>query len=224
MRGLLLGLVAGALMIGAAGAQERCDPWQAPPVVAKPAPTSPVAPPPPPQFYGISGGSTGPEIVLLGDSLTTNHFGLSVAKAFGDREYRVYAIGGKNAQVLSSLFEKETIPPDAVAVIWLGRNNNPADPATLLAGIKAAVAHVPSGKYLVLSVLSGRNPDEQPGGTRRALIDALNDAIRTVYGDRFIEVRPLLTCSDFEDDIHLLHVGHEKVARAVSDAMLARGW
>lgn len=214
-------------------AEEQCEPWVPPAPASSPPPPPKVAPnqppvepkpPRPPEFWVISGGTRPPEIAMLGDSLTTPYFGQTVSALLDDRQYKIYALGGTSAQMLSDMFENETMPADALGVIWIGRNNNPADVDVVLDSIERAAARFASGKYLVLNVLSGLNAEEQPGGTKRIKMDALNEAIAAAYGDRVISVRPLLECSDFEDYIHLHKPGQEKIARALADAIRARGW
>jgi hypothetical protein len=226
VRGIITWLFALTLLGGGlAKAEEFCDPWVPPPPKVQPSkPPSAPAAPRPEEFWVIRGGTTGPEIVLLGDSLTTPNFGQTVSTLLGDRQYAIYALGGRAAETLSDLFDDHDLPPDAVGIIWIGRNNNPADVDVVLHSIERAAARFASGKYLVLNVLSGRNADEQPGGGKRVKMDALNEAIATAYGDRVIAVRPLVACSDFEDHIHLLKPAQDKVAQAVSEAVRARGW
>lgn len=227
MRGIILGLFALALLGGGVTrAEEACEPWVPPPPPkadpSKPAPAP--KPPRPPEFWVISGGTAGPEIAMLGDSLTTPHFGQTVSALLGNRQYKIYALGGTSAQMLADLFDKETMPTDAVGLIWIGRNNNPADVELVLGSIERAAARFPSGKYLVLNVLSGRNADEQPGGGKRVKMDALNEAIAAAHGDRVIAVRPLVACSDFVDHIHLNKPAEDNIAQAVAEAVRARGW
>ena len=206
--------------ISASTAQEACTPWVPPPAD----PNAPPAPPLPQVFPLIEGGKTGTELVLLGDSLTTPRLGQMVSSLSGDRHYRNYAIGGRSAQMLSDTFAKEEIPADAIGIIGIGRNNDHGKPQQVLDSIKKAAAHLSSGKYLVLAVLSGMPAEEQPGGTRRVQIDALNSELQAIYGDRFVPVRPLLTCTDFRDSVHLSEAGQDKVARGVADALQATGW
>lgn len=235
IRSILTGAAVLAMLAGASLAQERCDFWVPPAPIepakpagpAKPAdPAAPVAKPKPPQteFWVIAGGTLGAEITLLGDSLTSPHFGQTVSALLGERQYKIYAIGGTSAQMLSGLFETVMVPNDAVGIIWIGRNNNPADVKLVLKSIASAASHIPSGKYLILDVLTGRNADEQPGGGRRVNTDALNEAIRAKYGDRVISVRPLVTCGDFSDYIHLFNSGQDKIAKAVADQIWTRRW
>ncbi len=79
---------------------------------------------------------------------------------------------------------------DAIQVLWMGRNNNPAkfvDDA--LRDIEASIAHIRDPKrYVVLGVLKAAN--EVRGAGLYVLINQLNDQLKTKYGKNFIDMVP----------------------------------
>jgi hypothetical protein len=120
-------------------------------------------------------------------------------------------------------FLREPLEPTDVAVIWLGRSGT-ADPATV-PSIKDIAARVPSGRYLVLSILPRVYFEYEAPGTRAYQnLTALNDELAAAFADRFLPVGGDIGPADHSDEMHLNTRGYAKVARIVYDALVARGW
>lgn len=215
------------LLTSPAFSQEVCTEWQKPAPVVQESEvgTATTEPPSQPKFHPIEHGGSRPGLVFLGDSLTRDnnaHFPRIAAQSIG-RSLSVYAIGGERAEVLAELFDQVELAPDAIGIIWIGRNNAPDDPQ-ILQSIETAAAHFESDRFLVLSFLSGRYRSEQPGAHRRELIDQLNETLRNRFSDRFIVTRSLVSCSDYRDNIHLQASGYEKIGLSVAQAIDRLGW
>jgi len=105
-----------------------------------------------------------------------------------------------------------------VSVFWEGRNNllktavGPWGPDQIMSDLAAQVALVPQGKtYLVLSVLNENGPTERRGSTNYQTLMRLNDALATMYGEQYLDIRTILVnsynaslptdVSDFENDM-----------------------
>ncbi len=129
--------------------------------------------------------------------------------------------------------------PDVSAVtrsgtvwLWLGRNG--ADPGrTIEADIAAAVASLGHDRYLVAPVLTAGTDSD----AALADIAATNARLKATYGDRFVDLLPLLLAAGSgspDDDadiargivprslrwdfVHLTRQGNEIVAKAFADA------
>jgi hypothetical protein len=219
-------LVAGALMFGApaVAAAEFCPEWVPPQQVQQQAPAEPPARPT--QFYPVSGGAKSPALDFIGDSLSAQNgarFPRTTAQLGHDRQFNVYAIGGQTSATIADLFAGVPVGNDAVGVIWVGRNNVPIgdkalDDASRIAG------RFESGRYVVVGILPGRYKADQPGQLNRAKLDKANTALRDHFGDRFVDVVGLLSCDDYQDNIHLTDAGYDKVARAVSARIAELGY
>jgi len=219
----VVAFVALALFASPVIAQESCSPYEAPGKSA-PADTGPKSAP---SFSPLhESGQSVTTVVFLGDSLTggnASRFPRQVARLTGS-SISAYSIGGQKAQLLSRLFDDEPVPDDAVGVIWIGRNNDPSDVKGILSSIDRAASRFASKRYIVVGYLSGRYPSEQPGGTKRKQIDALNAKLLGQYGTHFMNPRPLIECNDYLDSIHLQDSGYDKIAEIVAAIIFIEGW
>lgn len=196
-------------------AAETCAEWMPPP--ATPGQVAPAAREKPTHFPSVSGEGSAPALNFIGDSLTAGNAARFPRTAAGDdaRAYRVFAIGGEDSTTLADLFSGVDVDSGDVGVIWVGRNNSAYDQRVLDDVLRIA-GRFDSGRYVVLGVLAGRYSVERPGQARRAQIDELNSTLSDYFGERFVKVTELLSCGDYNDNIHLTDAGYDKVARAVS--------
>lgn len=144
---------------------------------------------------------------------------------------------------------------DKVAVIWVGRNNIATSASPIVqSDIAAMVARMsPSIKrYLVMGVCPSLA--ETTGSQGHTNILALNSALATTYGDRYVDLRTLLMASGLSlnritptsqdstaisngtippslladpfgaDNLHFNRYGYAAVAKFVVDRMAALGW
>lgn len=213
--GFLIAAMFGLSSASQGFAAEFCAEWVPPPQQdAKPA--SPASKPT--KFNPVHGEGKSPALDFVGDSLTAGNgvrFPRSTAQQSVGRAYEVYAIGGQNSATLANLFDAVSIGGEDVGIIWVGRNNAPIGSGALNDAEQIA-RRFTSGNYIVLGILPGRYKSDQPGQPNRAHLDQANAELRHRFGKRFVDVTGLLTCDDYNDNIHLTDAGYDKVARAVS--------
>jgi lysophospholipase L1-like esterase len=133
----------------------------------------------------------GVNLACWGDSLTQGAGGTPYPTAIQPLTgYIIYngGVGGETStQIRARMIAATSRYPDT-AIIWAGRNNSGAS-ATVQADISAMVAALGHNRYLVLSILNGDYPGEESGGGGYNNIIALNNALATTYGDRYIDIR-----------------------------------
>jgi lysophospholipase L1-like esterase len=182
---------------------------------------------------GLAGGEIGDRLVFVGDSLTlgvgasepTANMPARVSALFGGagRRFKVLGVQGAMAPTMRDAVLREKLQPADVVVIWLGRIGA-ANPETLPA-IREITAHVPGGRYLVLSVI--RRVDytyEQPGTRAYEAVTRLNADLASDFGDHFVVVGEDVGRADHSDEMNLNDHGYAKIAKTVFDALTARGW
>jgi len=143
-----------------------------------------------------------------------------------------------------SRFSVPQDPADAIAVLWVGRNNY-TDPTQIQSDIAAMIAAHPNKKFIVLSVLNGDFPGETLGLANWTTITQLNAALKSAYPANYIDIRatlvaqgapgtPYADASAYANDmvpsalrgdqIHLNQAGNGLVAAAVQSFILDKGW
>lgn len=130
-----------------------------------------------------------------------------------------------------------------ITIIWSGHNSF-RDPITVRTDIARIVANLGHQRYLVLGLVHEDQPSELPSGVDYPVKVALNEALATTYGPRFIDVREPIaaalnvgsaqdaadvrngfTPSSLRvDGIHLNEAGSMIVARKVQERLRAWGW
>lgn len=130
-----------------------------------------------------------------------------------------------------------------INVIWAGRNDiNVNNTDDTISNIQKMVAHVSSRRFVVLSVLNGA--DEGRGTAKYAMMAAVNQKLKTLFPDNYIDVRERLVANydttseidrrNHDEDIppqslrtdtqHLKPAGYEIVAQAVAQMLTVKGW
>ena len=193
-----------------------------------------------------------PLSIHWGDSLTAGTGASSVATSYGAYLANSYSpthtyfnggVGGDTStQILTRVMMVDWVRTYPT-VIWAGRNNYAAG-ATVQSDIAAIVANLLTPYYLVVSVINGNYPAEYAGQSDYAKIVALNSALATTYGSKFVDVRtPLVNAynpaipqdvtdhtndippsSNRFDNIHQLDAGYVVVANTIKAAMVANSW
>lgn len=177
-----------------------------------------------------SGGLYGEPIVFLGDSLTSGAglpleaaYPAIVSAALGNRRFVNLGIGGETSGEIRRRFLRMAGYHGRPIVVWAGRNNY-ADGEAVIEDIAAILAAAADPRFLVLAVPPGAYPGEQPGEAGWAQIKALNAALATRFGSRFIDPNGRIDGGQRLDQIHLNRVGHKLVADAVTEAISRAGW
>lgn len=167
--------------------------------------------------YMVAVGNCHPDAVCWGDSLTLGPGGTS---PYPTKLQQVYSperitynrgVSGETSTQIAARQEAEAARLNDVAIIWAGRNNfSPAGGVTTVqTDIAAMVGRQTSGKYLVLGIIAGELALEYYGGTERAKIDALNSALASTYGTRFVNtLDALLAAYNPADPQDVIDHGH----------------
>lgn len=223
-----------SVMTSGAVSQEFCPPPPARPLAegAKPAEAKPFVPPEVFNVQQVEGDATLPELVFVGDSLTgglaapklEDRVFARAATLLGGRSVRSLALSGRTSTFIADKFRGVTdVPPDAVLVVWVGRNNvYPAE--QVVEDVRSIVSHAGAQRFLVLSVPPTNNPWEAPGEKNRLAVEALNDTLAATFPDNFVSVGTGTTCADRADTVHFAPSGQAKIAAEVAAAVAARGW
>lgn len=139
-----------------------------------------------------------PQIVMMGDSLTSRNEGgpdgLSVPARLGTLLGKIVLNGGVGGDSSSQIAKRYANSPELWSlplVIWAGRNNY-TDRDQVKTDIVDMVGRNSSGKVLVLSVINGQLPDEQSGGSNYGPRVGLNRALSKSYGANFLNVQAAL--------------------------------
>ena len=98
-------------------------------------------------------------------------------------------VGGETSTQIRTRMLAATDKYEYTTIIWAGRNNY-ASGSTVQADIAAMVAALGHDRYLVLSILN--SSAEPSGNANYNLIVALNSALATTYGSKFVDVRDYL--------------------------------
>ncbi|MDQ0322422.1 lysophospholipase L1-like esterase [Pararhizobium capsulatum DSM 1112] len=227
---LLIGLTTLLAISGTLSAQEVCD-W--PPAPAAKAKLAAQPPPMPTSFPVVGGAGAKPELIFLGDSLTKGAGATNQSLAFpaitlgsldGERRaYRVLALGGHKSTIITNLFLKERIPKKSVVIAWVGRNNfDDFDGVTR--DISRISAFLGDRNYLFLAILRAGNKKEAAGTPRGEQLTHVNEWLKKIYPDNFIDVNEEIKCDDRADPVHLNDKGYAKVAAKVARVLMAKGW
>jgi hypothetical protein len=129
-------------------------------------------------------------IRAYGDSITAGTTGTPYPTQLGTLTGYTITNGGVGGETSTQIADR--VEADANTnqnwVLEMGRNNYSAQ-ATVESDVARSVAHIGHDRVLVLGVLAGDfGAYERTGGEGRALIDALNDALETTYGDRYVDL------------------------------------
>ncbi|MBN8998808.1 MAG: SGNH/GDSL hydrolase family protein [Rhizobiales bacterium] len=200
----------------------------------KKAASQPDKPRPPPEFLVRTGGDSdqGGRLVFLGDSLTAGSTASSpefrlapqVSDLYGGRRYESYANGGLTSTQIRNLASRESFPPDAVVIIWAGRNNA-GKPDVVAADVQAIVDQIAPRRYLVLSVLHPLfDAGYTPGDPEYEGYARVNRKLAETFPHNFVVVGADFECGDRADNTHPDDSGYTKVAAAVHAALQERGW
>jgi len=136
-------------------------------------------------------------------------------------------IGGESSTQVKNRFIAETTAYSKSVIIWAGRNNL-FDKATVIADIATMIATLEHTRYLVVSILNGA--DEPFGDTVYNAIIDLNDDLRDIYGDKFVDVRShlvslfpntqdVIDISLRSDNLHLNSLGYQRVAEYLNSKL-----
>lgn len=102
-------------------------------------------------------------------------------------------IGGQTSTLIANRFLATPWASNYNSVLWLGRNDT-SQGATVQANIASMVAQLGLSKSLVLAILNGEG-EGSSSGTVYNNITALNAALSSTYGARYLDVRSMLVAA-----------------------------
>lgn len=192
-------------------------------------------------------------VAAWGDSHTAGYGGSPGAVGYAEilaglapgRQVFNGGVAGETSTQIADRQVRDVAHRGWTSVFWYGGNNQ-WDPDTIAIDLSRSIGTLAAGndRYLVLSVLNQAAPDERRGGWLYERIIGLNERLARTWGDRYLDVRRLLVQSARMDDardrndqaddvppmslradgVHLNEAGYAIVARAVLQALDARGW
>jgi len=117
-------------------------------------------------------------------------------------------IGGENSSQIKDRFIAEPSHYNKTVIIWAGRNNY-TTPATVIADIATMVAALGHTRYFVLSILNADVASEWLGGLDYGTIITLNNDLKAIYGERYIDVRAHLVSLHNNSAQDLIDFSHD---------------
>lgn len=144
-----------------------------------------------------------------------------------------------SAQILARVLADVTHTATDIVVLWMGHNDNPR--TTVVPNVAAAVAHLTTPWWLVLSVLN-RTPYEGAPGAEHDAVIAMNNQLAAAYGTRYVDIRGNLVhrsdpatvqghadhLADLPafavDSIHRSAAGYAVIAQHVALVIAQKGW
>lgn len=139
-------------------------------------------------------------------------------------------VGGNTSTQIKDRFLLEPANFSKSVIIWSGRNNY-LDPTTVKSDIATMISNLGHDRYLVVGIINGNYATEYINQSGWTAINNLNNDLKTLYGRRFVDIRPYLVSLhnqtaqdliDFANDIpptsirvdnlHLSSAGYTKVA------------
>lgn len=145
-------------------------------------------------------------------------------------------VGGETSTQIKNRLVADTGNYSKSVLIWAGRNNY-TSPTTVKADIAAMVSTIGHSRYLILGILNSSS--EVLNGTEWTTITTLNNDLKNLYGDKYVNIREYLVSqynpsipqdvTDHNNDvppsslrsdpIHLNNAGYVKVANYVNQKL-----
>lgn len=146
-------------------------------------------------------------------------------------------VPGETSTQIKDRFLLEPANFDKSVIIWVGRNNF-SSAATVKADIATMISNLGHTRYLVVSILNGDYGIEYKNASDWVKITTLNNDLKALYGNRYVELREYLVSLhdnsaqdllDFSHDvpptslrsdaIHLNAAGYTKVAEFLNQRL-----
>ena len=146
-------------------------------------------------------------------------------------------IGGETSTQIKDRLVLDTSNYSKSVIIWAGRNNY-TSPTTVKADIATMISTIGHTRYLVVGIINGDYATEYVNQSGWTTINQLNSDLKTLYGNKFIDIRPYLVSLhdnsaqdliDFSRDIvptslrsdqlHLNTTGYNKVAEYINQRL-----
>lgn len=118
-------------------------------------------------------------------------------------------VGGETSTQIKDRMIADVASYSKSVIIWAGRNNY-SDPNTVKSDIATMIAALGHTRYLVVSIINGNYPLEYINQPNWVTITTLNNDLKALYGDKFVNMREFLVSQhnqtsqdliDFSNDI-----------------------
>lgn len=146
-------------------------------------------------------------------------------------------VGGESSTQIKDRMIAEPANYSKSVIIWVGRNNY-TFPAIVKSDIATMVSALGHTRYLIIGVVNQNTALEYVGQSEWVKITTLNNDLKTLYGNKFIDIRPYLVSLhtqsaqdliDFANDVpptslridllHLTSAGNAKVADYINKSL-----
>jgi lysophospholipase L1-like esterase len=139
-----------------------------------------------------------------GDSLTFGNQDLTavtypniLASSYGFRGLRTVTnqgVSGNTSSQILTRFSAASTTWNQLTLIWSGRNNYTA-PSQVQSDIAAMVAALTTNQYIVMSIINMEDATEYAGQANYNTLIALNAALASTYGTRYLDIRSILVAA-----------------------------
>lgn len=138
----------------------------------------------------VRGDRIGHGLLCIGDSLTGAYpapLSMMLGRSVQRRSY-----GGKTSDFIVGQYSTdESLRSSKTVVLWAG-NNNYFEPDSVAGDIAKFHRLASDKRVLVVGLINGNFPDRRKGESGYNSIVAANETLRSAYGERFFDIRPIL--------------------------------
>lgn len=162
-------------------------------------------------------------VVVWGDSLSTNTFGPKLESLLPGRDVVMQGVPGEDGAAIS----RRRIASDAfdsrITVIW-DRHYTGEDADRYIADLQPIFDRLQDDRYVVLSDIRSMGSDLDVDADRR-ITDATNALLRRAHPDNFLDLTDVLENPSLRTDgLHLTPGGNDLVAQRLAEFITRKGW
>jgi hypothetical protein len=165
-------------------------------------------------------------IVVWGDSLSYDTFGAELARLLPGREVSMQGVPGQSGQQISERMLADTRYTARFKIIW-DRHWSGETPRQYLSELKPIIDRAAeTGDFIILSdIRQIIASDKIDPATDKVTTDEINRELARLYPRNFLDVTALLDPPSMRasDGLHLSRAGYSAVAKALAQAIAARG-
>ncbi len=156
-------------------------------------------------------------------------------------------VQGETANQIRARMVSEKFGAKGTTVIWAGRNDMPANPASVKSSIAAMVANLETTRFVIIGQVNGDYTTEYAGQSGYAAIVQLNADLAALYPNNFLDIRTTLVAqgapgAPFADppyyardcppapgillpgEVHFSDAGSALIGQTVQAFITSKGW
>jgi uncharacterized protein YraI len=164
-------------------------------------------------------------IVVWGDSLSTNTFGDELEGLLVGRRVAMQGVPGEDGRQIAARMLASTTFDKRIKVIW-DRHYNGETPAAYMADLAPVVEKAAkAGPFVIVSDVADLDgTDTVTASADASETAAINAALRSKYPDNYLDMTgPLADPATRRDGLHLTPAGEKAVAKAIADYLQLKG-